>query len=642
MFCVIISIFRWIWQEMLLPNVILGMAALVTDGVEAWREMGQTLYVLFFFFRGKSHRKFPLSKNLLAACREKPIEKQCRSRKTSNNVSKGFSTGGGTSGAPFDKTDFLTTEYDSHSSCNTNMRGTCICDRTEAICDSADINNDTSQTNALHEVQLLTSDNVERKPKPLVAACKDIDPSTASKRGSRAVSIQRRILLGKKGEQQVCLGEVIGSILVPFDFPLNYSKTLHTLVSCVIGPIQQPSVSTLPTRHPAPQWPPHYVRNNTATNSSISKGGLIPAVSSSEYSDRRLEVQGDTNSSAADGFTSSSAWGSQQPFRQASNVVYRRVSARKLDFRPSRAFPAHPIASITAHHVLSYQATRQKVLVMDLDETLCYVSTSTANMIGPPTFSEVIPTASGAELFHVWVRPYARIFLTTMAKLFNIALFTSASKSYADTILSRIDPDHIVKERYYRQDCRIFPRGAFAKTLRERRHVATATCSAFGRNSSDNNTHPPSAVGDRPSILSAATGFTDEASYTDKGSLDHSLRPSFNENSKVLIKDLRVLKVPSELLVLIDNSEECTLLNRDNALIIMPYIPSMDLQKAPRKVIKDCSDNCATSSGIVGGNGMVGCGDPEEDEVLLSLITFLEALLVVPDVRSVLRHGKVF
>lgn len=615
---------RWLWESVVVPYVMLSMATLASDGVEAVMHLRETLYVIGCFLIGRSHRSFPVSRSVLqtqrsttttaaaAAAGKLPPQTAAGSKELQRAVSEAASSDGREVAAP-----------------------------------------------------------------PL---------------------IQRRLLLGKKGEVEEWGNSISARPLVPHAYPLCLSRSLHHLVSIVIGPIQQPTVSTMPTRHPEPQWPPHFMR--AGSGGGEGEGEPLGDPSTDDYSSSAsttMMLQPRQRRSAAQ-------------YRQASSVVYQRVSARQLDFSSSRV-PPHLIASITAHHVLSYPATRQKVLVMDLDETLCYVSTSTANMAGPPSFSEVIPTASGAELFHVWERPHARLFLSTAAKLFNLALFTSASKPYADTILQRIDPDRTLKLRYYRHDCRVVPRGVLRKTCESAASPsgggpsggaagsgnASGSATATGHGSGHSSSSSSSSSGQGPHRAEAALRHT--TNWGDSGVEDSApegarhnsagLDPSFdatspqlqlpthaaplststfaayqpsrmNEEAKVLVKDLRVLKVPLELLVLIDNSEECTLLNPENALIVPPYIPSLSktegsLNKrsgvtaggtatAHASKPSEERDEAATSPAneSLTSNDIVPADTEEEDEVLLALLPLLECLLVVPDVRSILRLGRLY
>ncbi|KAG5487761.1 hypothetical protein LSCM1_08127 [Leishmania martiniquensis] len=737
---------RWLWDAVLLPYVITSMSSLASDGWEAVTHLKESFVVLFHFLCGCSHRTFPLSRSAMEARR----------------------SAAGANGAASAESALA----------SGRMRQRCYGSVSEGEGNDADNEADVKRgRHANFSVVAVAA----TKDVASSGQCVDEDAVTRDGVDGGSPLIQRRLLLGKKGEVEEWMSAVRSRLLVPPHHPLCTSRSLHQLVSIVVGPIQQPTVSTMPTRHPEPQWPPHFLRTNSSGGGGISGATSLVDASTDDNSS--------SNSSAAPhtlrNRTNTPATAAAR-YRQASSVVYKRVSSRNLDFSSSRVSP-HLIASITAHHVLSYPATRQKVLVMDLDETLCHVSTTTANMAGPPTFSEVIPTASGAELFHVWERPYARLFLSTAAKLFNLVLFTSASKPYADTILQRIDPDHLLKYRYYRQDCRLVPRGLLRKmceaaSMRGLPLVSSGGVgrSSVGRGSSDRDRGDGSGTGDGSVTgggvygvsgsnhgplggLSSAAGVAGRTSGSATNSDDNGDRSSggvggsarcwgdalspetresprggdgaaanddvsmasasvevaalgghntglppiektvMNEHAKVLVKDLRLLKVPPELLVMIDNSEECTLVNPENALVIPPYIPSLSritlparettrrrgsrgrdervsvggAAAAPTRRSKsgdeaagDASEGraasdapakdddgaarvrpaevddiaCGTPDDSVMGDDIAANDAPEddEDEVLLALLPLLECLLVVPDVRSILRHGRLY
>ncbi|AYU75765.1 hypothetical protein, conserved [Leishmania donovani] len=735
----IVKYARWLWDAVLLPYVITSISSLASDGWESFIHLKESVIVLFFFLCGCSHRTFPLSRSAVEAQRSAATAAES-TRASARMAQRSYGR--------------VSEGEDNDADSEADVKGA-------------------------------------RQVSVSVAAASTTEGATASGQcagegnGRRdgiddgLPLIQRRLLFGKKGEVEGWMSAVRSRLLVPPHHPLCTSRSLHQLVSIVVGPIQQPTVSTMPTRHPEPQWPPHFLRTSSSGGgtggSSLLGDPSTDDNSSSNSSAAPHTLRHRTNAAAA------------ARYRQASSVVYKRVSSRNLDFSSSCVAP-HLIASITAHHVLSYPATRQKVLVIDLDETLCHVSTTTANMAGPPTFSEVIPTASGAELFHVWERPYARLFLSTAAKLFNLVLFTSASKPYADTILQRIDPDGLLKYRYYRQDCRLVPRGLLRKMCAAagmrglplgsggdggRSSVArgSSDCDRSGGgggsvagggvygSSSSSSARPLGSLSSAVSIggrHSGSTTNTDDdvngsgrggrgstrawgntlsseakgsflgsggtaasdhaltasvfvGTAADRGGVDTGLpaveKAAMNEHAKVLVKDLRLLKVPPELLVMIDNSEECTLVNPENALVIPPYIPALSkmapparettrrrgsrgrdeqgsgggaVEVQPQNSLKTSDDDAggplegrtatdASSNVDNGGAGSVQAADDydvaggtsddssvgddmatndgtedDEDEVLLALLSLLECLLVVPDVRSILRHGRLY
>ena len=49
------------------------------------------------------------------------------------------------------------------------------------------------------------------------------------------------------------------------------------------------------------------------------------------------------------------------------------------------------------------------------------------------------------------VRPGTEEFLEQMSKYYEIVIFTAATQDYADWVLDKIDPEHHISHRLYRQ-----------------------------------------------------------------------------------------------------------------------------------------------------------------------------------------------
>lgn len=59
------------------------------------------------------------------------------------------------------------------------------------------------------------------------------------------------------------------------------------------------------------------------------------------------------------------------------------------------------------------------------------------------------------QLF-VYRRPYLQAFLGELQKMsdfIEIAAYTAGTQEYADQVLDKIDPNHTIQYRFYRQDC---------------------------------------------------------------------------------------------------------------------------------------------------------------------------------------------
>merc|ERR1719183_604146 len=90
-------------------------------------------------------------------------------------------------------------------------------------------------------------------------------------------------------------------------------------------------------------------------------------------------------------------------------------------------------------------------LVLDLDETLVHCRT------------EAVPDMRHSFCVHfeesqatgwIYVRPFAKLFLEIVARLFEVVVFTASSRSYADQVLDVLDPQGtLISKRLYRQHC---------------------------------------------------------------------------------------------------------------------------------------------------------------------------------------------
>lgn len=81
--------------------------------------------------------------------------------------------------------------------------------------------------------------------------------------------------------------------------------------------------------------------------------------------------------------------------------------------------------------------SRQKTLVLDLDETLVHSSLEAAEA---PDFTFPV-TFNGAEhTVHVRQRPGLLPFLERATQLFEVVVFTASQKVYAEQLLNIVDP----------------------------------------------------------------------------------------------------------------------------------------------------------------------------------------------------------
>mmetsp|Transcript_7412 Transcript_7412/g.11782 ORF Transcript_7412/g.11782 Transcript_7412/m.11782 type:complete len:212 (+) Transcript_7412:85-720(+) len=106
----------------------------------------------------------------------------------------------------------------------------------------------------------------------------------------------------------------------------------------------------------------------------------------------------------------------------------------------------------------------QKVLVIDLDETLVHATLKAA----PNCDMRIEVVLNGCSyIFHVLKRPYAELFLQTVSRWYEIVIFTASLQQYADAVIDRLDPyNEVVQRRHFRESC-IADGAGFVKDLRK-------------------------------------------------------------------------------------------------------------------------------------------------------------------------------
>jgi hypothetical protein len=245
---------------------------------------------------------------------------------------------------------------------------------------------------------------------------------------------------------------------------------------------------------------------------------------------------------------------------------------------------------------------RNKVLVLDLDETLIFAATSTATILIPPDFSEVVPTMSGAELYHVWERPYLQLFLDAASRIFNVVVFTASSPAYADPIIDRIDRTKRIRRRLYRSNCTALQ---WPECPKQQLPVELGA--------------PPSS--------------------------------SKHHHPVSLSKDLAILGVPLSHVVLIDNNPCCVAMHRDNGVVVPSYSPPhTTVLSSQRGLLATTTTTMPQQHHHQMPHGrkrnhherlsLLLRTVEDTDEVLLGILPFLEALACAPDVRSVIARGR--
>ncbi|SBT36315.1 NLI interacting factor-like phosphatase, putative [Plasmodium ovale wallikeri] len=101
-------------------------------------------------------------------------------------------------------------------------------------------------------------------------------------------------------------------------------------------------------------------------------------------------------------------------------------------------------------------------LVLDLDETLIYCTKKKKFKYQ----KEVDVLINGKYLsLYVCKRPYIDLFFSVLYPFYEIVIFTTSIKSYADTVLNIIDVDHYIDKKFYREDCYEINKKIYIKNL---------------------------------------------------------------------------------------------------------------------------------------------------------------------------------
>ncbi|CUS20585.1 LAQU0S01e09978g1_1 [Lachancea quebecensis] len=101
---------------------------------------------------------------------------------------------------------------------------------------------------------------------------------------------------------------------------------------------------------------------------------------------------------------------------------------------------------------------KRRTLVLDLDETLIHSmsrGTSSSNSSQGHMVEVKFATSGISTLYHVHKRPYCDLFLTKIAKWYDLVVFTASMKEYADPVIDWLESSFPGKfsRRLYRQDC---------------------------------------------------------------------------------------------------------------------------------------------------------------------------------------------
>ncbi|XP_066306633.1 uncharacterized protein [Miscanthus floridulus] len=106
--------------------------------------------------------------------------------------------------------------------------------------------------------------------------------------------------------------------------------------------------------------------------------------------------------------------------------------------------------------------TKHVTLVLDLDETLVH---STLDHCDNADFTLEVFFNMKNHTVYVRKRPYLKMFLEKVARMFEVVIFTASQRIYAEQLIDKLDPDgKYISRRIYRESC-IFSDGCYTKDL---------------------------------------------------------------------------------------------------------------------------------------------------------------------------------
>ena len=115
-----------------------------------------------------------------------------------------------------------------------------------------------------------------------------------------------------------------------------------------------------------------------------------------------------------------------------------------------------PIKPIKKQNIKT-QKTKQKLLVVDLDETLVHTSfdyIENPNLIITIDLEDENNQINKCNLY-INIRPGAKEFIEELSYYYEIIIFTASSEKYANTIMNIIDIKNKVSHKMFRDDCTI-------------------------------------------------------------------------------------------------------------------------------------------------------------------------------------------
>ncbi|XP_051529454.1 CTD small phosphatase-like protein 2 isoform X2 [Myxocyprinus asiaticus] len=117
---------------------------------------------------------------------------------------------------------------------------------------------------------------------------------------------------------------------------------------------------------------------------------------------------------------------------------------------PNRSQQSRPVSAVRDIPPKT-RSTPAATLVLDLDETLVF---SSLNMISDAEHTFSTRFQDHKYKVYLILRPYVKEFLQAMTKHFEMFVYTSAKKEYAEKIVDILDPNKkLFRHRLYQDDC---------------------------------------------------------------------------------------------------------------------------------------------------------------------------------------------
>jgi RNA polymerase II subunit A small phosphatase-like protein len=103
----------------------------------------------------------------------------------------------------------------------------------------------------------------------------------------------------------------------------------------------------------------------------------------------------------------------------------------------------------------------KKCLALDLDETLVHSSFQPVKAA-----DYIIPVLIEGTTHNVYVlkRPGVDEFIKRVAEIYEVVVYTASLGKYADPLLDKLDTEHVISKRLFREDC-VYHEGHYVKDL---------------------------------------------------------------------------------------------------------------------------------------------------------------------------------